>query len=223
MAPATPSGPPPRRTGPAEPQVLPIFPLPDVTFFPHTYLPLHVFEARYRAMVTDALARDRRLAVARLLPGYEPNYDGKPAVAAIAGAGEIVSWERLAGGRFNILLEGRWRVLIEREVPTDTLYRLVRVQPLGEGEPGADVEPLVARIRAASRALLTAVGKPLDLLDTALGADQPPGVVADRAAAVFLADTALRQELLETVAVGQRLARLAGALDGLVKGLRRPE
>ncbi len=42
--------------------ILPIFPLPDVTFFPHTLLPLHVFEARYRAMVMDTLARDRRLA-----------------------------------------------------------------------------------------------------------------------------------------------------------------
>ena len=42
----------------AAPHVIaPIFPLPDVTFFPHTLLPLHVFEARYRAMVVDALER----------------------------------------------------------------------------------------------------------------------------------------------------------------------
>ena len=55
--------------------ILPIFPLPDVTFFPHTFLPLHVFESRYRAMVTDALARDRRIAVVRLRPGYETSYE----------------------------------------------------------------------------------------------------------------------------------------------------
>ena len=89
--------------------VIPIFPLPDVTLFPHTVLPLHVFEARYRAMITDALARDRLLAVARLLPGYEATYAGKPPVASVAGAGEIVKWERLPGGRYNILVEGRWR------------------------------------------------------------------------------------------------------------------
>jgi Lon protease-like protein len=46
--------------------IVPIFPLPDVTFFPRTLLPLHVFEARYRAMVMDALARDRRLCVVKL-------------------------------------------------------------------------------------------------------------------------------------------------------------
>ena len=43
--------------------VVPIFPLPDITFFPHTLLPLHVFEARYRAMVMDALERRGPLAV----------------------------------------------------------------------------------------------------------------------------------------------------------------
>jgi Lon protease-like protein len=97
------------------PLTLPIFPLPDVTFFPHTLLPLHVFEARYRAMVMDALARDRRLAVVKLKPGFEAAYAGKPAVHPIAGAGEIVSWERLATGRYNILVKGEWRIRVESE------------------------------------------------------------------------------------------------------------
>src|SRR5206468_777244 len=50
--------------------ILPIFPLPDVTFFPHTLLPLHVFEARYRAMIMDTLARIRD-ACGRLLRALE--------------------------------------------------------------------------------------------------------------------------------------------------------
>jgi Lon protease-like protein len=82
-----------------------MFPLPDVTFFPHTLLPLHIFEARYRALVTDALARDRRLCIAQLQPGYEATYAGKPAVRAVAGAGQIVKWERLPTGRYNILVK----------------------------------------------------------------------------------------------------------------------
>ena len=49
--------------------IVPIFPLPDVTFFPRTLLPLHVFEARYRAMVMDALARDRHAHAAGCEPG----------------------------------------------------------------------------------------------------------------------------------------------------------
>jgi hypothetical protein len=200
--------------------VVPIFPLPDVTLFPHTVLPLHIFEARYRAMVTDALARDRRLAVVRLLPGYEATYAGRPPVAAVAGAGEIIKWERLPGGRYNILVEGRWRVRLERELPTDTLYRLVRVQRLAEVAAGGETAPLIERIRAASRGLLQTLERPLDLLDSLLASEQPPGAIADRAAAAFVPDPALRQELLEMLEVGARLARVSAALEGLLNDLR---
>ncbi|MFQ5804508.1 MAG: LON peptidase substrate-binding domain-containing protein [Candidatus Methylomirabilales bacterium] len=45
-----------------------IFPLPNVVFFPHTLLPLHIFEPRYRQMLADCLAGERRLAMALLRP-----------------------------------------------------------------------------------------------------------------------------------------------------------
>jgi Lon protease-like protein len=202
------------------PLTLPIFPLPDVTFFPHTMLPLHVFEARYRAMITDALARDRKIAVVRLKPGFEASYAGKPPVFLVAGAGEIVSWERLATGRYNILVKGEWRVRIESELPTDTLYRIVTAQPLDDVEPTGDVSPALARIRDLCGRLLQALDRPSDLLDAALAADQKPGVIADRIAAAVVPDPDLRQELLETREVARRLERLGGALQDLVKQLR---
>jgi Lon protease-like protein len=200
--------------------VVPIFPLPDVTLFPHTVLPLHVFEARYRAMVTDALARDRVLAVVRLLPGYEATYAGKPPVAVVAGAGEIVKWERLPGGRYNILVEGRWRIRIDHELPTDTLYRMVQARRLAEVPVAGEAAALLDRVRAACRGVLDALERPADLLDMLLAKDQPPGTVADRAAAAFVPDPALRQTLLETLEVGPRLARLSVALETLLEDLR---
>ena len=203
----------------AELLVLPIFPLPDVTFFPHTFLPLHVFEARYRAMITDALARDRCIAVVRLQPGFEAGYEGKPAVFAIAGAGEIVSCERLASGRFNILVKGHWRVRIESEVPADTLYRIVRARRLDDAPASGDTGDVVARIRSSCRRLLQALERPLDVLNGALGAEQEPGMIADRVAAAFLPDAGLRQSLLETLDVGERLRRVSSALDDLVNEL----
>jgi Lon protease-like protein len=199
--------------------VLPIFPLPDVTFFPHTMLPLHVFEARYRAMVMDALARDRRLCVVKLRPGYEAQYAGKPAVHAVAGAGEIVKWERLATGRYNILVRGDWRVRLGAEHPSDTLYRLVAAERLEDVAPARDVSAPLGRIRHACGRLLRALDRPADLLDAALADGQPPGVVADRIAAAVLPDAGLRQELLETVEVDRRLERLSSALEGLVNEL----
>ena len=201
--------------------ILPIFPLPDVTFFPHTFLPLHVFESRYRAMVTDALARDRRIAVVRLRPGYETGYEGKPEVFAVAGAGEIVNCERLASGRFNILVKGQWRVRIDAELPSDTLYRMVRARRL-EDAPAGDVKAVITRIRASCKQLLEALDRPLDVLDGALGPDETAGAIADRVAAAFLPDPSLRQSLLETLDVGERLQRVAHALDDLANELKGP-
>ena len=200
--------------------ILPIFPLPDIAFFPHTFLPLHVFEARYRALVTDALARDRRLAVVRLRPGFEARYDGKPLVFPITGGGEIVNCERLANGRFNILVKGQWRLRIEAEVPSDTLYRIVRARRLDDAVPSGDVSEVVARIRRACKRLLEALERPVDVLDSALAAGQAPGAIADRVAAAFLPDPALRQSLLETLDVADRLRRVSTALDDLVNELR---
>jgi Lon protease-like protein len=171
-------------------------------------------------MVIDALARDRRLVVVKLRPGYEAGYAGKPAVHAVAGAGEIVSCERLPTGRFNILLKGLWRVRLEREVPADILYRLVVAERLEDVPPVSDVSGSLRRVRAACRRLLRALGRPEDLLDDALAEAQPAGVVADRVAAAVLPDAALRQELLETLDVAARIERLAGALDDLVNELK---
>jgi Lon protease-like protein len=199
--------------------IVPIFPLPDVTFFPNTLMPLHIFEARYRAMVTDVLERNRRLAVVRLQSGYEATYAGKPAVHPVAGLGEIVSCERLATGRYNILLRGEARIRLEQELPSDTLYRVVRAHWLPDVEAG-DAAPALARIRAACRTLLDALQRPADLLDTALAEGQGAGVVADRVAAAVLPDADLRQSLLETLEVAARVTRVADAVEALVRELK---
>ncbi len=78
---------------------------------------------------------------------------------------------------------------------------------------------MLDRIRGACGRLLKALDRPADLLGTALADGQPPGAIADRIAAAVLPDAALRQELLETLAVTKRLDRLSGALDDLVNEL----
>lgn len=198
---------------------LPIFPLPDLTFFPYTLQPLHIFEARYRAMVTDALARDRRLAIVKLRPGYEATYAGRPAVHPVAGAGEIINWERLASGRYNMLVKGECRIRIKQELATDTLYRVVIAERLDDMASATDVSPLLARIREACAHLLRTLERPANLLDSVLADGQPPGALADRIASAVLPDPDLRQELLETRDVERRLERLAGALDALLNRL----
>src|SRR5262249_61957591 len=133
---------------------------------------------------------------------------------------EPVAWERPANGRYNILVRGDARGRTERELPTDTLYRLVSVKRLNDVGPAGDVAAALTRIRAAARALLDALDRPRDLLDTALAEGQPSGAVADRVAAAVLPDAALRQELLETLDVDARVARVADAIETLVRELK---
>jgi Lon protease-like protein len=199
---------------------LPIFPLPDLTFFPHTLLPLHIFEARYRAMITDCLSRDKRLAVVGLKPGYEASYEGKPPVYAVCGVGRIVQWERLASGRFNLLLRGEGRVRIDRELPTDTLYRMVAATPLAETAADAPgLGALAERVKARCRQILTALGRSNeDLLAMMEGLDQP-AELCDQVASALVPLASARQALLEELDVEQRLERLAGALDALLSQL----
>ena len=131
-------------------------------------------------------------------------------------------WERLATGRYNMLVQGRWRIRIGRELPTDTLYRMVQVEVLDDVSGSDDVAPLVRRVRETCGTVLAALDRPRDLLDTALGADVAPGVLADRVAAAFLPDAGVRQELLETTDVSRRLTRLVAALDALANELKGP-
>jgi Lon protease-like protein len=200
---------------------VPIFPLPEVTLFPHTLLPLHIFEARYRAMISDALARDRRLCMVQLRPGYEGSYAGKPDVNAIGGLGEIVNCQRLASGRYDLVLRGEARVRIVREQPTDTLYRVALAERLDDVPAATDVTAILARVRTACRAILEVLGRPSDFLDAALAEGQEPGVIADRIAAGVVPGGAVRQALLEIVEVDLRLGRLALALEALVDELRK--
>jgi Lon protease-like protein len=201
----------------AERVFLPMFPLPDLTLFPRTLLPLHIFEPRYRAMVTDAMGRDRRLAVAGLRPGYQEDYHGRPAVFEVAGMGRIVRCERLATGRFNIVVQGEARVRLEREVPSDTLYRIAAAEPLVEtGEDGAEVPRLAAEIRRQCLRILEALGRSTGELSATLERIERPGELADRVASAVVPDARVRQALLDEVDVERRLAALGRALRGLL-------
>jgi hypothetical protein len=199
---------------------LPIFPLPDVVFFPDTVLPLHVFEPRYRRMIADCLAGDRRLAVAMLRPGWERDYHGRPPVHAVAGAGEIIQAEALADGRYNILLDGQMRVRIAEELTADQPYRLVRARPLADVLAANDAASLGERLgilRAAYAKLLDALGQVhADLVGRLTVAGAGPGAVIDRIVSAVVPDAAVRQQILEAVDVGERLDLATVALSDLL-------
>src|SRR5262245_36186596 len=100
-----------------------LFPLPNLVLFPHVVQPLHIFEPRYREMMEDALAGDGLIAMVLLAPGWERGYEGRPAIAPVACLGKILSHERLADGKFNLLLRGVSRAAIRREHPAERAFR----------------------------------------------------------------------------------------------------
>ncbi|HEX6097862.1 MAG TPA: LON peptidase substrate-binding domain-containing protein [Thermoanaerobaculia bacterium] len=106
--------------------LLPLFPLPNIVFFPHTRLPLHVFEPRYRQMVADVLEADSRFGIVLLRSGWEAEYFGAPPVHGFGTLGTIEQAVPLEDGRYNIVVRGdvRFRILDEvSRVP----YRTARV------------------------------------------------------------------------------------------------
>lgn len=99
---------------------VPVFPLAGALLFPRAQLPLHIFEERYRAMVRDAMASNRLIAMVQPKDESEP-----PALFEVGCLGRIGTCDELEDGRFNIVLEGLSRFRIAREATVDTLYRQI--------------------------------------------------------------------------------------------------
>jgi hypothetical protein len=106
--------------------LLPLFPLPDLVFFPNTRLPLHIFEPRYRKMISDALESDQRFGIVLLRPGWQADYNGTPPVHRCGTLGTIEQVVTLEDGRYNLLVRGDFRFRIVGEVMCDP-YRTARV------------------------------------------------------------------------------------------------
>ncbi len=122
------------QASPAEIENIPIFPLPNVVFFPHTLLPLHIFEPRYKQMIADALQGDRQIGMALLHPGWESQSSQDAKVFSTGGLGLISEYKDLEEGKYDLLLSGRCRYKII-EFIQETPYRIARVKPLSEVMP----------------------------------------------------------------------------------------
>jgi Lon protease-like protein len=191
---------------------IPVFPLPNVVFFPHTTLGLHVFEPRYRQMTEDALTADRLIAVALLKPGWERDYYGSPAVHAMACAGEIEDHHRLPDGRFNIRLRGLSRIGILRFV-RQSPYRVATFRMMQESnsEDGPGVPAARDRLLLTCSGLMQEIagseGRPI-----AMPPDIPFAVGVNSLCQSLAMETDRRQQLLEADDVIKRCHLLVDIL-----------
>lgn len=188
-------------------ELLPLFPLPTVVLFPNVFLPLHVFEPRYRDMVGDALASDRLIGVVLLKPGWEDDYEGRPAVYPVACSGVITHAERLPDGRYNIVLRGVERVRILEEDARRS-YRQAVVTPLPEPPPSDDDRVTLQRLRTRLEALVVPAGN-----DVRLATDMADEDVVNGLAQYLDLDAIEKQALLEHDTVRQRAEAFVELLE----------
>ncbi len=142
--------------GESIPKMIPLFPLPATVLFPSTYLPLHVFEPRYREMIQDALDGARVIGMTLLKDDWEKDYYGNPPIHGLGCAGKIVQVQRLGGGRFNIVLYGLERFTVKDQF-FNKMYRQAWVEPLAStasaprGLPGRLRDQLMGRVHDYAR------------------------------------------------------------------------
>ena len=198
----------------ADLRALPIFPLPSAALFPGHGLPLHVFEPRYRDLVRDALSGNKALAIARLKPGFEANYEGRPAVFDVCGAGVIVDHRERDDGRYDILVRGVARIRILNEHPALQSYRLVNAELLSDLPASPE---LAAAFHERLRTIWPVLALHLpegarDLGQFTRGAEGT-GELSDRLAGSLFGDAELTQRLLAELDPAERLRLITDELQ----------
>lgn len=207
------------------PDEVPIMTLPNTAFFPQALMPLHIFEPRYRQMLRDVLATNRLFAVAGLDTAalrdptqFEPPH-------RIAGVGIVRACQKNENGTSNLLLQGLSRVAIETIVRDDP-YRKVRIRVLASapGATNAENEELrreLSRLLNLKQRLAhpapASGGKEMTAFLKTVG---DPEAFVDIAAFSLCDDPRLKQRLLETLDVHQRLSLFGSRLRREIEDLK---
>ena len=200
------------------PEELPLMTLPRMAFFPQAMLPLHIFEPRYREMLRDVLASNRLFAVAGLDSRQTGTFEPPHRIATL---GIVRACQESPDGTANLLLQGLTRVEIQTIIQ-DQPYRAVRIRPLNSS-PGADLDEnlkLRARLARLLSTRLRLSGEPTNQLARFLKTVDDPAVFSDLAAFNFCESVRLKQKLLETLNVHQRLELLSTAINAEIATIK---
>ncbi|WP_294189950.1 LON peptidase substrate-binding domain-containing protein [uncultured Sphingomonas sp.] len=177
---------------------LSIFPLPGALLFPGMHLPLHIFEPRYRAMVSDAMARDRRIGMIQPRPDSDPQ---DPDLFDVGCVGRIAEFEAMEDGRYNLILEGVALFRVTDELDVSTAFRQVEAELL----PVEDDQTLALGERSSleleSKRFAEALGYAVDWESVGRLDD---AALVNGVAQIAPFDVAAKQALLESKGISAR-------------------
>src|SRR3954454_733858 len=195
-----------------------LFPLPNLVLYPHVMQPLHIFEERYREMLEDAMANDQLIAMAVLEPGWEADYDRRPAVSEYACLGKVVAHHRLEDGRYNLLLMGVQRVRIVKELQPLRSFRQAQVELIEDCydfDTPAERKEMHERLLTAFRKHLPCACQLPEQLESMLSDQLPLGLLTDLAAYALPLEGDVKQQLLAECRVRRRAEILLSEVEKL--------
>lgn len=190
---------------------LPLFPLPLV-LLPNEVLPLHIFEPRYRQMLTDIELRRNLFGVS--LSDAEAGYPDKPAIGSVGCAAEVRETNMLPDGRSNIIAAGviRYRLLDYLDVGNPYLSGEIEFFE-DDREDAEDIQPiadevfgLFERIAKAAFKLSGNRGRFPEIPKT------DPEQLSFLVTAAFNLDNDAKYKMIEMTSTSERLTKLQGIL-----------
>jgi ATP-dependent Lon protease len=195
---------------------LALFPLP-VVLFPGTSLPLHIFEPRYRRMLSDSLEGDRRFGIVPLRDGADERAIAAEMVGCVA---QIVSTEALPDGRSNIVVQGAERFELLAIVPSGAPYLVCRAGPYDdEAASQSEMVALADRVRGVFQRVAKAARALSDDPDPLPSLPSDPTLLSFAIASMIDLDLDSKRRQLASRSPGERLQQLddilTPALDAL--------
>jgi Lon protease-like protein len=189
------------------PEHIPIMPLPSAVLFPNALLPLYIFEPRYRDMLAFALRGPRMFCVA-LEKSHRAPWKSTDDFFHIGGIGLIRACVGRGDGTSNLILQGLHRVrfsAFEQIAP----FPIARIEALpSTAKSSVETEALAAKVLDLYSKLKESGRHLPEKLDEYLSRLEDTEMLADLMAATFIDDSLRRQQVLEELAVNQRLRLL---------------
>lgn len=205
---------------------LPLFPLPRVVLFPHTLLPLHIFEPRYRALVATATQEDLTFGIPTMHQGG-PTSGALPAFHPVMGLAQVVRHQPLADGRSNIVVLGVGRARLVEELHDPSVpYRSARCERLDDirtpPEVRDGVSQKIADLRLAALQVVHGRADVTEEVERLLDGKRHPTEVVDVLAHMCLRCPDERLAYLNLLDFPQRADHLLGVLTSILYAQRSP-
>ena len=191
---------------------LSLFPLPEVVLFPGMNLPLHIYEERYKEMISSCLDRDKQFGVV---------FTKNNMCAEIGTIAQIIDVEKLEEGKMNILTEGKNRFKI-LSLKSEEPYYIAIIKPYDDREFKTS-SPIKSSLKKIKEMSLKALGLFDEVFDQELSKKlklpQDPNELLFLVSANLTCSYEAKQSILETNTIKERIEKVFPLLEEEIERL----